>query len=299
MFSKKEDVKKSSYKLKYISESIKSIVNKLERLDLLKTNLFEDDRTIKWSKLRIAFELLFILIINQLIEGSSKVKSVFNIQQCSYVWISINFAFIIVCFIIVYMIIQNMYKENKLSLILHKIFIDYKIKDDHQNDDGNEECKNNENDESFNIAKCSNNDLLVITFKTIYAGIISGMLGIGGGMIITPLLIELGVKPNVATSTSNFLLIFSSCASTIQYMISGQLMFDYGIVLALIGMVSSIIGYRVISDYVKQTGKSSFLLLLLTYLLGSSLIILPLASFKKLLFDISHNIDVFKFKSVC
>jgi uncharacterized membrane protein YfcA len=40
------------------------------------------------------------------------------------------------------------------------------------------------------------------------------MLGIGGGMITTPLLLGLGKDPKCATSTSNLLIVFTAVAGS-------------------------------------------------------------------------------------
>lgn len=42
-----------------------------------------------------------------------------------------------------------------------------------------------------------------------WAGHTAGLLGIGGGMIVSPLLLELGVHPLVAASTSSLMVWFS------------------------------------------------------------------------------------------
>jgi uncharacterized membrane protein YfcA len=60
-----------------------------------------------------------------------------------------------------------------------------------------------------------------IFFKfPIYAfisGLMAGMLGIGGGLILGPLLLQLGLHPMVSTATSNFLVLFTSSSTSIQF----------------------------------------------------------------------------------
>jgi uncharacterized membrane protein YfcA len=47
----------------------------------------------------------------------------------------------------------------------------------------------------------------------------AGLLGIGGGTILGPLLLELGLHPIVSTSTSNFLVLFTSSSTSIQFIL--------------------------------------------------------------------------------
>jgi len=56
-----------------------------------------------------------------------------------------------------------------------------------------------------------------IMYNCILSGIIAGMLGIGGGMIITPLMLELGFDMKITRTTSNLLLIFTSLLSLFYF----------------------------------------------------------------------------------
>ena len=49
------------------------------------------------------------------------------------------------------------------------------------------------------------------------AGLCAGMFGIGGGIIKGPLMLEMGMLPQVASATSAFMILFTSAAATIQY----------------------------------------------------------------------------------
>jgi uncharacterized membrane protein YfcA len=51
------------------------------------------------------------------------------------------------------------------------------------------------------------------------SGVMAGLLGIGGGLIIGPLLLELGLHPVVSTATSNFMVLFTSSSTSIQFII--------------------------------------------------------------------------------
>lgn len=51
------------------------------------------------------------------------------------------------------------------------------------------------------------------------SGILSGLLGIGGGLILGPLLLELGMHPVVSTATTNFLVLFTSSSTSIQFIL--------------------------------------------------------------------------------
>lgn len=48
------------------------------------------------------------------------------------------------------------------------------------------------------------------------AGVAAGLLGIGGGMVKGPLLLEMGLHPQVAAATSSSMILFTSSATTVQ-----------------------------------------------------------------------------------
>jgi hypothetical protein len=56
------------------------------------------------------------------------------------------------------------------------------------------------------------------------AGMGSGLLGIGGGMILGPLLLDLGMSPKVSAPITHFAVLFTSSMSVIQFALLGQLL---------------------------------------------------------------------------
>ena len=65
------------------------------------------------------------------------------------------------------------------------------------------------------------NDKIFIIYPiySFISGVMAGLLGIGGGLIIGPLLLELGMHPIVSTATSNFMVVFTSSSTSIQFII--------------------------------------------------------------------------------
>ncbi|KAF3640400.1 putative protein disulfide isomerase-like 1-6-like [Capsicum annuum] len=62
----------------------------------------------------------------------------------------------------------------------------------------------------------------------ILAGIVGGLLGLGGGFILGPLFLELGIPPQVSSATATFVMIFSSSMSVVQYYLLGRFPVPYG-----------------------------------------------------------------------
>jgi uncharacterized protein len=60
-------------------------------------------------------------------------------------------------------------------------------------------------------------------------GWVSGALGLGGGSIFNPLLLSMGCPPKVASATGMYMIIFSTGASTMTYVIANLLNVNYAV----------------------------------------------------------------------
>jgi len=69
----------------------------------------------------------------------------------------------------------------------------------------------------------SQNRMLIGSIGSAYIGVLSSLLGIGGGIIHVPFLIRvLRIPPHVATATSHFVLTFIALAATITHLVHGE-----------------------------------------------------------------------------
>jgi uncharacterized membrane protein YfcA len=85
-------------------------------------------------------------------------------------------------------------------------------------------------------------------------GIISALIGIGGGLIKVPMMNELGLSPMMACGTGSFMVIFTSLSTTIQF-----LYFLTGILFFILGFTASLIGTG-LSRYIKRPEIIQYLL---------------------------------------
>ena len=102
----------------------------------------------------------------------------------------------------------------------------------------------------------------------IIAGIASGFLGIGGGVIKGPMLLSLGIQAEEMAATSTFLVLLTSSITTIQYLANGLLNYgEFGIYVAF-GFVSFLIGIFILKALIKRTNNRSLILFLLAVVVG-------------------------------
>lgn len=62
-------------------------------------------------------------------------------------------------------------------------------------------------------------------------GIAAGTLGIGGGMILGPFLLDLGMDPIISTALSGFTVLFTSSSTSSQFIIAGAIHLQHAWVL--------------------------------------------------------------------
>ena len=70
--------------------------------------------------------------------------------------------------------------------------------------------------------------MLLLPAVAFFVGAISGLLGLGGGEMMAPLLLMLGLLPQVASATSAFMILFTSCSNVAYYVWHGELFWFQG-----------------------------------------------------------------------
>ncbi|CAA6653576.1 unnamed protein product [Spirodela intermedia] len=97
----------------------------------------------------------------------------------------------------------------------------------------------------------------------ILAGIVGGLLGLGGGFILGPLFLELGVPPQVASATSTFAMAFSSSMSVIQYYILGRFPVPYAVYFIILATIAAFTGQHVVRRLIMLLGRASLIIFIL------------------------------------
>ena len=99
------------------------------------------------------------------------------------------------------------------------------------------------------IAELSVNIFLLLSLGGV-VGFLSGMFGLGGGFLMTPLLIFIGIPTNVAVATSANQIVASSISGTLGHWRQGLVDFKMGGVLLIGAFFGSILGVWIFSRLV-------------------------------------------------
>jgi uncharacterized membrane protein YfcA len=89
-------------------------------------------------------------------------------------------------------------------------------------------------------------------FTGSFAGFIGGMLGIGGGFIIAPILMATGYKTKEAAATTAFVVTFSSFSGYFGHMVQGKMNWPLTIIVVAAVIIGSQIGGRFMTEKAKS-----------------------------------------------
>eukprot|EP00922_Rhytidocystis_sp_ex-Travisia-forbesii_P042909 GHVS01064142.1.p1 GENE.GHVS01064142.1~~GHVS01064142.1.p1 ORF type:complete len:663 (-),score=92.83 GHVS01064142.1:112-2100(-) len=105
--------------------------------------------------------------------------------------------------------------------------------------------------------------LLTWCFISLIAGIIAGIVGIGGGMILGPIMLKKGMIPQVVSAVNATLILISASSAATAHLASGAMDIDWALVLASTCFVAALFGKFVLDGIVIRYHLSSLLVVLL------------------------------------
>lgn len=111
--------------------------------------------------------------------------------------------------------------------------------------------------------------LTITAAKVAVAGVVAGILGIGGGMIMAPMLLASGIHPQSASATSNILVFFCSSSATLAFLLDGRVDLQYSAVYCVVCGAASLTGLTLFGRVVKASGRPSIVVLLLAFIMGA------------------------------
>lgn len=95
------------------------------------------------------------------------------------------------------------------------------------------------------------------------AGVLGSMIGLGGGIVVVPVLTFLGFSPTTAASNSLFAALSNAVASTLSYSKQKRVKFSLGLKLGLLSIPGTILGAVVSTDVSPDIFKILFGLVLI------------------------------------
>ncbi len=102
-------------------------------------------------------------------------------------------------------------------------------------------------------------NILIILGLGGFVGLLSGIFGVGGGFLMTPLLIMFGIPPTVAAASDSNQIVGASTSGTLAHWRLGNVDFKMGILLLAGGIIGGTLGVQVIK-ILRAMGNADFLI---------------------------------------
>lgn len=127
-------------------------------------------------------------------------------------------------------------------------------------------------------------NLFVLVGAGAGVGFLSGLLGVGGGFLLTPILIFIGIPPTVAAASDSCQIVAASASGTAAHFRLGNVDLKMGGILLLGGLAGGAVGVEIIK--VLRTLGNADLLITLTYIVvlgavGGSMFIASMQSLRR------------------
>ena len=160
-----------------------------ERLEFYK----EENSHFQWKKLMPIFVVLVGTILQTLLRGGKGSPSIAGIGKCSGGYWGVLGAFVVISLVATVYSVVYLEREYRLKRICGYVF--------------------DESDLNFSLK-----NTLILCSVAFIGGVMAAIVGIGGGVIFNPMLLEFGLPPQVASNTGMYLVIYTTFSNTFQFM---------------------------------------------------------------------------------
>ncbi|PHU03974.1 hypothetical protein BC332_29225 [Capsicum chinense] len=140
--------------------------------------------------------------------------------------------------------------------------------------------------------------LVVYCLFGILAGVVGGLLGLGGGFIMGPLFLELGVPPQVSSATATFAMMFSSSMSVVEYYLLKRFPVPYALYFVAVATVAAFVGQHVVRRLILVLGRASLIIFILAFTIFVSAISLGGVGISNMIGKIQRD-EYMGFENLC
>ncbi|KAM0973673.1 hypothetical protein ACFX2C_016965 [Malus domestica] len=140
--------------------------------------------------------------------------------------------------------------------------------------------------------------LVIYCLFGVIAGIVGGLLGLGGGFIMGPLFLELGLPPQVSSATATFAMTFSSSMSVVEYYLLKRFPVPYAVYLTAVATVAALVGQHIVRRLIILFGRASLIIFILAFTIFVSAISLGGVGISNMVGKINRH-EYMGFENLC
>ncbi|XP_076937738.1 sulfite exporter TauE/SafE family protein 4-like [Bidens hawaiensis] len=141
-------------------------------------------------------------------------------------------------------------------------------------------------------------NLMFCAFCGILGGTVGGLLGSGGGFILGPLLLEIGVMPQVASATATFVMMFSSSLSVVEFYLLKRFPIPHALYLMAVSVMAGFWGQFFIRRLIAFLQRASLIVFILSAVIFVSALTMGVIGVDKSIRMI-HNHEFMGFLEFC
>lgn len=130
-------------------------------------------------------------------------------------------------------------------------------------------------------------------------GVLSAIVGIGGGIILNPMLLSAGVEPMKTTATVTVMILMVCCSATTAFVLAGAIpLLPMGI-LSFSAFVGSLAGKSIVGWLVSRTGRSSILVFLLAGFMATGSLAVVIQGSMRIAEEVADFRSIMSFSDPC
>ncbi|KAF8042738.1 hypothetical protein BT93_A1154 [Corymbia citriodora subsp. variegata] len=123
----------------------------------------------------------------------------------------------------------------------------------------------------------------------ILGGCVGGLLGSGGGFILGPLLLEIGVIPQVASATATFVMMFSSSLSVVEFYLLKRFPIPYALYLMAVSILAGFWGQYFVRKLITFLRRASLIVFILSGVIFASALTMGVIGIEKSIVMIENH----------
>ncbi|XP_059460266.1 sulfite exporter TauE/SafE family protein 3-like isoform X1 [Corylus avellana] len=140
--------------------------------------------------------------------------------------------------------------------------------------------------------------LVIYCIMGILAGVVGGLLGLGGGFVMGPLFLELGVPPQVSSASATFGMTFSSSMSVVEYYLLKRFPIPYALYFTVVATIAALVGQHIVRKLIILFGRASLIIFILAFTIFISAISLGGVGISNMITEIQRH-EYMGFENLC
>lgn len=117
--------------------------------------------------------------------------------------------------------------------------------------------------------------LTILISLGFFGGMVAGWFGLGGGSVFNPILLSMGLPPQVSACTGLYLVTYSKIATSIVYFLNGQMNMLYALWIGFWCLFGGVFGSAAAWLYMRFSGKQSIIIWALVAMFVIEVIAIP------------------------